>query len=199
MIFPLLIALALPQQAAPVWVPAGAHAYVVSSASMAPGLTETDVVLADRLRGACGGAGPAPGDVVIIDRGGLPWLRRVVAAAGQTVQMVDGVLHIDGRPVARERATDVAPPASSYGIPGEVWRETLPGGRSYLTLDFGPGNAHDDTPRLTVPDGHWFLLGDSRDNAIDDRVDGPTSAARLCGIVVQVVRSDVPGRVGTRP
>ncbi len=199
MIATALLALLPTQQTAPVWAPRGTHPYVVSSASMAPGLVETDVVLADRPRGVCGTTRPALGDVVILERDGKPWLRRVVASAGQTVQMVDGVLHVDDQPVARELLTSTALPQPMVGESGEVWRETQPGGQSYLTLDFGPGQLLDNTPRQLVPEGHWFLLGDSRDNSVDDRVDGPTADARLCGIVFRVVRSDVPERVGTRP
>lgn len=57
----------------------------------------------------------------------------------------------------------------------------------------------DDTPEVRVPQGHWFGMGDNRDNAVDDRVDGPTGASRLCGVVVTVARSEEPSRVGTRP
>jgi signal peptidase I len=50
-----------------------------------------------------------------------------------------------------------------------VIRETLPGGASYDTLDFGPGR-EDDTPPYRVAPGHVFVLGDNRDNSADGRV-----------------------------
>lgn len=189
--------------AGPVQVPLGSHPYAVVSASMAPGLTEGDVVVADRSRGDCGGTTPSPGDVVVVDRDGVPWLRRIVAGPGQTVQMIGGVLHVDGVAVVRERVDAEPPAGSDWGFTPsgafQVWRETLPGGRSYLTLDFGDGFDLDETLRMQVPEGRWFALGDNRDNSIDDRVQGPTASATICGIVVQIVRSATPSRVGRRP
>ena len=191
------------QQATPVFAPVGTHPYVISSSSMAPTLDEGDVVLANRPRGECGTVAPEPGDVVIIRRGSAPWIRRIVAGPGQTVQMIDGELHIDGVAVPRERSAPVDDSQfAHFGALAEtvaVWRETLPGGRTYLTLDFGPGGMLDDTALVTVSGGHWFTMGDSRDNAVDGRIDGPTAANELCGVALQVVRSADPARVGVRP
>ena len=186
----------------PVLVPVGHHAYWVSSGSMQPTLSEGDVVLADRPGGVCGTTEPVPGDVVVARTQGRPWLRRIVAGAGQTVQVMGGVVYVDGQPVKREHVDPAAVPG---GVPKDpysetlVWREAVPAGRSWLTFDFGTGGMLDDTPEIRVPEGHWFALGDNRDNAVDDRVHGPTSAADLCGIVVAVVRSEEPSRVGVRP
>ena len=191
------------QQAAPVFAPAGTHPYVIRSQSMAPNLDEGDVVLANRPRGECGTVAPDLGDVVIIRRGDATWIRRIVAGPGQTVQMVDGELHIDGVAVPRERSAPVdGSQLAHFGALAEtvaVWRENLPGGRTYLTLDFGPGGMLDDTAPVTIPEGHWFTMGDSRDNAVDGRVDGPTAAEEVCGVVLQVIRSADPARVGVRP
>lgn len=190
-------------QAPPVWVPAGTHPYVVSSRSMIPTLDEGDVVLANRPRGECGTVTPIPGDVVIVDRNDAPWIRRIVAGPGQTVQMIAGELFIDNRPAPRERIGTLAEvEVQDLGLPADltsVWRETSQSGRSYLTADFGPGGPLDDTPPITVPPEHWFTLGDSRDNAVDGRVDGPTARADICGVVLTVIRSATSARVGVRP
>jgi len=199
----LLLALTV-QQSGPVWVQPGQHPYTVSSSSMQPGLQGGDVVVADRPHGECGATTPTPGDVVIVDHDGAPWVRRIVAGAGQTVRMHEGVLYVDGQPVQREAAqSETAQPfgehSSAHGMPFSVWRETLPSGRSWLTLDLGPDQPLDDMPEIRVPEGHWFGMGDNRDNAVDDRVEGPTAASRLCGVVVRVAGSQEPSRVGTRP
>lgn len=195
MIVALLLSLTI-QQAAPVWVPPGQHPYTVSSASMQPGLTDGDVVIADRPRDDCGATTPTPGDVVVVTRDGPPWIRRIVAGPGQTVQMRGGALYIDGQAVKRERVDLPTPP---YVLPVTVWRETLPSGRSWLTYDLVEDGDLDETSEIRVPAGHWFGLGDNRDNAIDDRVNGPTDEARLCGVLVKVARSSDPARVGVRP
>lgn len=183
----------------PVLVPIGTHPYAVSSGSMAPTLVEGEVIVANRPRGDCGTTDPALGDVVIVDQDGEFWVRRVVAGPGQAVQMIDGALHVDDVPVANERVEAEPPSAPEPPDTIQTWRETLPGGRSYLTWDIGPSRIFDNTHRLIVPAGHWFTLGDNRDNSIDDRADGPTPASALCGIALQIVRSNDPARVGVRP
>ncbi|WP_163314353.1 signal peptidase I, partial [Enterobacter hormaechei] len=48
-------------------------------------------------------------------------------------------------------------------------RETLPNGVSYDTLDLTPNGIGDDTREFKVPEGHYFMMGDNRDNSSDSR------------------------------
>ena len=118
-------------------------------------------------------AQPRYGDVVVFRLPRDPstdYVKRVVGLPGDRIQMIHGVLHINSAPVKRERIDDfIETDASGRTTRGKQWRETLPNGVAHLTLDLVDEGFYDNTDIYTVPSGHYFMMGDNRDNSLDSR------------------------------
>jgi signal peptidase I len=131
------------------------------------------------------------GDVVVFK---LPrdnstdYIKRIVGLPGDRIKVIAGVLHINDQPVKRERLQDFGD-YDSRGTPRRYmqFRETLPNGVSFTTLDIQANGELDNTAEYTVPPGHYFAMGDNRDNSVDSRVApsangvGPIPAENIVG------------------
>ncbi len=148
------------------------------------------------------GALPERGDIVIVTPPGqtADYIKRVIGLPGDTIEMIEGQLYINGEEVPREERPPALLPVDEnlpctdeeYGehrIDGPegaaycrlpVFRETLPNGCSYDTIDMGYSLV-DDFPVTRVPEGHVFLMGDNRDRSADSRV--PLEGQGLGGAV----------------
>ncbi|MGB8273765.1 MAG: signal peptidase I [Alphaproteobacteria bacterium] len=122
------------------------------------------------------GRDPERGDVVVFK---LPrdnatdYIKRVVGLPGDRIQVRDGVLFINGEAVKRRQIEDYVPEnGNGFAPPVRQYLETLPNGRSYRTLDMTDTGPLDNTGVYEVPAGHYFFMGDNRDNSLDSRVLG---------------------------
>jgi len=102
--------------------------------------------------------------------------------------MKDGLLYINDKPVERERLSDFVgedPCGDNKDATARVkrWRETLPNGVSYETLDCVDNGFYDTTNVYTVPPGNFFMMGDNRDNSTDSRVPSAVGYVPLENIV----------------
>jgi len=149
-------------------------------------------------------ADPQLGDVVVFrtpkdDR--VDYVKRVAGLPGDRVQMIDGMLNINGRPVKQERIEDFLQ-ADDFGntTPVKRWRETLPNGVSYETLQLMDNSFYSHTNVYEVPPGHFFALGDNRDNSLDSSAPeiGYVPLDNLVGRAEIIFLSKHPERIGMR-
>ena len=185
-----------------------AKPFYIPSESMMPGLLVGDRLVVSKYpygwswvspsfhifphwHGRLWGAMPERGDIVIVTPPGQSsdYIKRVIGLPGDTIEVIAGVVHLNGNPLPREErprtmiAVDANTPCrpdqfGNFQVRGPdgrifcrmpVFRETLPNGRSYDTIDVGYAQGADDFARITVPDGHVFLMGDNRDHSADSR------------------------------
>ncbi|MBK1698005.1 signal peptidase I [Rhodovibrio salinarum] len=111
---------------------------------------------------------PERGDVAVFK---LPadnstdYIKRVIGLPGDRIQVVDGILQINGEAVKREKVRETRVGQAAVTI----YRETLPNGRTHLIRERGDENYFDNTPVYEVPKGHYFMMGDNRDSSQDSR------------------------------
>ena len=114
---------------------------------------------------------PERGDVAVFklpSNTNIDYIKRVIGLPGDTIQMKQGVLYINGAEVTKTRIEDYRDAESGDVI--AMYKEVLPNGVEYTTLDFFTSEG-DNTGVFEVPAGHYFMMGDNRDNSLDSRFD----------------------------
>ena len=166
-----------------------AEPYSVPTPSMVPTLMVGDKLLASKyaygysrysspiglmpdFKGRVLDHAPERGDVIVFR---LPrdttetYVKRVIGLPGDRVQMRDGRLYINGALVPREEAGAFKTELSGHPFTLRRYIETLPGGRAHDVLEISDHEALDNTQEFVVPAGHFFMMGDNRDDSLDSR------------------------------
>jgi signal peptidase I len=200
----------------------GAEPFNVPSSSMVPTLMVGDTLIAgkaaygfskysapmdfmvhalDGVEGRFLDNPPQRGDVIVFKLPRDPsinYVKRLVGMPGERIQMQGGRLLIDGKEIARRDTGAVV--IERGGRKREVRRyvETLPGGHEHEILEQSDSAYLDDTAAFKVPEGHYFFIGDNRDDSLDSRVPtaqngvGFVPAENLVGRVDRVMFSRDP-------
>jgi signal peptidase I len=132
---------------------------------------------------------PERGDVVVFKKppeNRVDYIKRVVGLPGDRIQMIGGVLHINGVAVDRQRVEDFVENDRDGNIVRALqYVETLPNGKKHRIIEFlGDNGPADNTQLYVVPPDHYFMMGDNRDNSADSRYLGEVGyvpAANLVG------------------
>ena len=173
------------------------QAFKIPSTSMAPSILPGDMVFLNKV--VYGMETPRRGDVVVFvypDDRRLFFIKRLVAMPGDSVEIKDNRVWINDRPL---EYSDTLPQDINFNAQaGTTYVEEKNQRQNYpiMTLD----NKNSTMPKMTVPHGHCFVLGDNRANSRDSRHFGPVPLADVKGRVDYIYWPELSwsrfGRVG---
>ena len=130
---------------------------------------------------------PKRGDIIVFK---LPsdtstdYIKRVIGMSGDRIQVINGQLYINSERVKREQI-GMYEAEDGAGRPQLLkhYIETLPGGVTHEILELSDREPLDNTPVFQVPEGHFFMMGDNRDNSQDSRVQSAVGFVPLENVV----------------
>ena len=117
---------------------------------------------------------PHRGDVIVFKTpqdNSTDYIKRLIGMPGDQIQMRDGTVILNGKAIIRTRVDDYIEKIDGQERHVAQYRETMPEGVRYLTLDRDPEGMMDNTGIYVVPADHYFMMGDNRDNSNDSRMD----------------------------
>jgi signal peptidase I len=165
--------------------------FTIPSASMEPTLLQGDYIIVAKYaygwsrhsipmsppigHGRLLGHTPKRGDIIVFKLPRdthLDYIKRLIGMPGDQIQVIHGVLNVNGQPV-KQVALPPHPVESAFGLIRDVqqFRQTLPGDKTFTINSTGPDGPADNTGVYTVPPNCFFMMGDNRDDSLDSRFD----------------------------
>ena len=135
------------------------------------------------------------GDVVVFRPSHNPeeaWTKRVVGLPGDTVELADGKLVINGVAVRTEPGGTYQA-EDEHAAPMALVRETLANGRSYVVLPNEPRGWAATMGTVTVPPGNLFVLGDNRSHSMDSRFQEKFGFVPIVNLIARAMVAEAAG------
>ncbi len=168
-----------------------AEPFRIPSASMLPTLHIGDFILVNKfsygirlpvLNSKIMDTGaPERGDVIVFrypQQPEIDYIKRVVGLPGDKIGYFDKTLYVNGEAVAQQPADDIDLKNNQLSASSSVFYEMLNEDKHLIAIESNRPGAEGE---MTVPDGHYFVMGDNRDNSNDSRVWGPVPESHLVG------------------
>ncbi|WP_348761858.1 signal peptidase I [uncultured Salinisphaera sp.] len=125
---------------------------------------------------------PARGDVVVFrypENPSVDYIKRIIGLPGDTITYRDEQLYVNGQAVPRENMGFYDGPDAELQDEMRLFIERLPDAEPHEMLHVVGRNGPEVS--VTVPEGHYFAMGDNRDNSADSRIWGFVPEANLVG------------------
>lgn len=127
---------------------------------------------------------PKRGDIVVFRKppeNTTDYIKRIIGIPGDTIQLKNGRLYINGQAVPREDQGEEYWETEAGTQLYTRYIETLPNGITHDIYELTDNNKYDETEPIEIPEGYFFMMGDNRDNSLDSRYFGLVPADNLEG------------------